>query len=287
MLDAEAGGVLSDFRTLARQLLPRAVRIELTRLRRMPGWLVERSTMARHRLPAAERARFCFELAAHETPLERVHGQVPLPLQRGKERNVTLASRRIDGLRIQPGQVFSYHHAVGRPSRLRGFRPGLELHDGRLSAGIGGGCCAVSNLLYLLALRAGLTIVERHRHALDLFPDHGRTVPFGCGATVFYNQADLRFSNPLSTPVLLCLEVVSRTLRGRITSLGDPGFRVEIYEVDHRRFRERDGATAGWWRENRVRRRLRRVDGTVIADEEVAHNRAKLAYDPEAPCGAR
>jgi vancomycin resistance protein VanW len=208
-------------------------------------------------------------------------------LQRGKERNVALASRRIDGIAIWPGQVFSYHHAVGRPSLLRGFRPGLELHEGRLSAGIGGGCCAVSNLLYLLALRAGLTIVERHRHALDLFPDHGRTVPFGCGATVFYNQADLRFANPLPFPVLLCLEVMARTLRGRIAGPSDPGFTVEIYEVGHRRFREGDGPAAAWWRENHVRRRLRRPDGTVIADEEVAHNRAKLAYDPEAPCGAR
>src|SRR6185436_4925393 len=128
---------------------------------------------------------------------------------------------------------------------------------------------------YLLALQAGLKITERHRHALDLFPDHGRTVPFGCGATVFYNRADLRFENPFAFPVMLRLEVNAGVLRGQVTSPRDPGFQIRIYEVDHRFFREGDG----WIRENRVRRRIQRRDGTLVLDQEVAHNRARLAYE--------
>lgn len=271
------GPVLALFRDLSCRILPRAVRVEVSRLRRAPLFLLERADMARHPASTLERAASRFQLAAHETPLERVPGQVSPDLQAGKEHNVALAARLIDGIVLPPGQVFSYHHAVGRPSRLRGFRPGLELHEGKPGVGVGGGCCAVSNLLYLLALRAGLKIVERHRHALDLFPDHGRTVPFGCGATVFYNRADLRFENPLSFPVILRLEVVERALRGRITSAQDPGFRVQVYEVDHRFLRE----GGGWIRENRLRRQIRRCDGTLIVDEEIAHNRARVAYQPD------
>jgi vancomycin resistance protein VanW len=287
MQDGIHDGIHEKLRALARRLVPGAVRVEVARLRRLPAWVMERRAMARAPVPVAARAAFGHELAAHETPLARVPGQVPPRLQRGKERNVALAARLIDGIALEPGQLFSYHHAVGRPSRLRGFRPGLELRDGRPATGIGGGCCAVSNLLYLLALRAGLAIVERHRHALDLFPDHGRTVPFGCGATVFYNQADLRFANTLSVPVLLQLEVAARTLHGRITCRKDPGLRVEIYEVGHRLFRDGDGGGA-WWRENHIHRRIRRLDGTVVVDHEVAYNRGRLAYQPEqAACGGR
>jgi vancomycin resistance protein VanW len=266
-------------------VMPRAVRIEASRLRRLPSWWLEHRSMARTRLPETDRAAFAHQLASHQTPLERVPGQVPPALQQGKETNVARAAGRLDGVVIEPGQVFSYHHVVGRPARWRGFRPGLELHDGQPSSGIGGGCCAVSNLLYLLALQAGLVIVERHRHALDLYPDHGRTVPFGCGATVFYNRADLRFTNPLPFAVLLGLQVVARTLRGRVQAPHDPGWRVELYEVGHRFYREEAGGP--WRRENRVRRRIRWTDGTMLVDHEVAHNQARVAYEPETPCGER
>src|SRR5262245_7566398 len=214
-----------------RSLLPHALRVEIARLRRWPAFVFERGAMARRALEPEERRAFRHVLAEHATPLRRVPG-VADARQAAKERNVLLAARRLDGIVLGPAQVFSYHHALGRPSRWRGFRRGLELHDGRLSAGVGGGLCAVSNLLYLLALRAGMRIVERHRHALDLFPDHGRNVPFGCGATVFYNLADLRFENALAGPVLVRLEVRDGALCGALVAEEEPMYRIEVYEVD-------------------------------------------------------
>ena len=82
-----------------------------------------------------------------------------------------------------------------------------------------------------------MKVVERHRHGLDLFPDHQRTVPFGCGATVFYNYADLRFENPLPQPVLLQFRIEEGTLVGELWAEADPGWSVEVYEVGHRFFR--------------------------------------------------
>jgi vancomycin resistance protein VanW len=266
-------------RHVARRLLPFSVRLELLRLKRWPGWLVETPTIARTRLPAAGGLWFQHLLARHSSPLERASGAVDPVLQRGKERNVALAVGLLDGLLVRPHEIFSYHRTVGRPTRWRGFRQGLELQNDRPSRGVGGGCCQVSNTLYLLALRGGMKVVERHRHGLDLFPDHQRTVPFGCGATVFYNYADLRFENPLAQSVLLQLRVEEQALVGELWSETDPGWTVEVYEEGHRFFRDGDA----WMRENRIRRRFRLADGSVLLDQEVAHNRGRVLYEPPEP----
>ena len=265
-----------NLRSVARRALPFAVRLELLRLKRLPGWLVETPTIARTRLSTAERGAFGHLLSRHASPLERAPGSVEPELQRGKEANVALAARLLDGLVVRPHEIFSYHWAIGRPSRWRGFRPGLELQNDRPSRGVGGGCCQVSNTLYLIALRGGMRIVERHRHGLDLFPDHQRTVPFGCGATVFYNYADLRFENPLPQPVMLQFRIEEKALVGELWTAEDPGWSVEVYEVGHRFFRQGDVQM----RENHIRRRFLLPDGSVLLDQEVAHNRGRVIYDP-------
>jgi len=260
--------------SLMRHWVPFAVRLEVKRLRRLPWWLLERRSMARTRGPGVD-ARFGFVLASHQSPVRRV-GTCDEHLQRGKEQNVRAAIRRLDGIRIAPSQVFSYHHLVGRPSRLRGFTTGSELRDGVLTEGVGGGCCLVSNLLYWLGLNAGLRVVERHRHGFDLFPDQERRVPFGGGATVFYNFADLRLENPWPQPLLLRLWVESGSLRGELRSERDPGLRVEVYESEHRWLREGER----WIRENRIRRRILGADGALWDDHEVSHNRGVVLYEP-------
>jgi vancomycin resistance protein VanW len=232
--------------------------------------------MAHRRANGTELEGFTWLLAEHASPLERVPGFVQRDLQLGKETNVRLGARLLDGLVIDANQVFSHHHAIGRPTRWRGFVRGLELRDGQASAGIGGGLCQVSNSVYWIAVRSGMRIVERHRHGLDLFPDHARTVPFGCGATVAYNSADLRFENPLSQPVVLRTRVEDGAFVSELWTSVDPGIRIEVEEVGHRFFRDE----AGWMRENRLRRRITRSDGSLLVDEEVAHNRGRVLYEP-------
>ena len=259
--------------------LPRELRVELARARRYPRWLLE----ARRLAPVRGGDDFAHLVARHASPLHRP-GTVAEPrLQAGKERNVALAAARLDRAVLAPGRTLSYHHAVGRPSRRRGFVPGLELHDGVLAEGVGGGACQVANLLYYLALIGALAIVERHRHTLDLFPDSDRRVPFGCGATVFYNWADLRIANPLDVPVVLRLRIERGELVGELRAREPAGVRAEVYEVGHRFFC--DGGA--WWRENRIRRRIVRAhDGALLVDHEVAHNLARVAYAPAAAARA-
>lgn len=277
----------SDLFRRLRRRLPRGVRVEGVRLRRMPTWIIERGRMATR--PAV--VPTCpFELAHHSSPLVRPGAEADAALQAGKEQNIRTVVRALDGAVIQPYQIFSYHHLVGRPSRRKGFAAGMELHDEKPVAGVGGGACKVSNLLYLLGLRAGLRVVERHRHALDIFPDKQRTVPFGCGATVYYNHADLRLQNPYDQPVRLDLKIIDGHVMGWLRCLRDPGVRFEIVERDHR-FVERDG---GWWRENRIVRQVHDRAGRLLAEHTVARNRGRTLYTPhpalpqeEVMCAAR
>ncbi|MCP3977210.1 MAG: VanW family protein [bacterium] len=263
-------------RSLRRKLIPFRVRLELLRLARLPKWLLERRTVARTKVSAADAAGFSFLLADHSSPLERVPGALDREVQQGKETNVAVAARFLNGLMVEPNQVFSHHHAVGRTTKRRGFRKGLELRNGESEASVGGGLCQVSNSFYWVAVRAGMRITERHRHGLDLFPDHERSVPFGCGATVVYNYADFRFENPLPMPVMLAARIEEGEFVSEIWAESDPGHRIEVEEVDHRFFRDGDQ----WWRENRLRRRITTTDGVLLVDQEVAHNRGRVMYEP-------
>jgi hypothetical protein len=132
-------------------------------------------------------------------------------LTAGKVHNLRVAARRLDGLLIPAGCVFSFWRALGRPSRARGFVAGRELREGCLVASTGGGLCQLSNALYAAALEAGLPIVERHAHS-KIVP--GSLAERGLDATVFWNYLDLRFRAPADC--LLRVELSSTCLSVRL-----------------------------------------------------------------------
>jgi len=188
-------------------------------------------------------------------------------LQLGEEQNVRRVADLLDGVVIEPGETFSWHATVGPPLRVRGFVPGPELRQGALSEGIGGGACQVSNLLYWLSVHAGLEIVERHRHSLDLIPDAAREVPFGCGATVFYPLEDLRLKNNHNFAVALSFRVDDGMLRGAVKG-------EEKLPVSYRLI-ERDARIENGWRKNRLVR-LTIEDERAVQEETLCVNAGKM-----------
>ena len=111
-------------------------------------------------------------------------------LTAGKVQNLRVAARRLNGLFMPAGGMFSFWRALGRPVRARGYVAGRELREGCMVASTGGGLCQLSNALYAAALDAGLEIVERHAHS-KVVP--GSLAERGLDATVFWNYVDLRF----------------------------------------------------------------------------------------------
>jgi vancomycin resistance protein VanW len=215
-------------------------------------------------------------LVRHESVLRRQLDGLDPNLQETKIVNLRLASATIDGLVIRPGETFSFWNRVGAPTAPRGFVEGLILRRGRITAGVGGGLCQLSNLLYWMALHTPLAVVEHHRHGFDPFPDVGRTLPFGSGATIFYSYGDLRLANPTEQPFQLRVSVGSSQLQGSIATDRPWPYAYHVDECGHRFIRGPDGSV---YRDNELWRRVvdRRTGETVVRTL-ITRNHALVAY---------
>ena len=111
-------------------------------------------------------------------------------LELGKVQNLRVASAAVDGLVLEPGQVFSFWRAAGRPGRSKGYVTGRELRLGCMIPSVGGGICQLTNALSRVAHAAGLELVERHGHSVR---PEGFFIDDATDATVFWNYVDLRF----------------------------------------------------------------------------------------------
>jgi vancomycin resistance protein VanW len=217
-------------------------------------------------------------IARHRSILLRKLGDVDMELQRNKVRNLQLALERLDGRTLRPGQSLSFWRCVGEPSARRGYLPGLVLVHGRMASAVGGGLCQLSNLLHWLVLHTPLEVTERHHHGYDSFPDSGRQVPFGSGATVFYNYVDLRFRNPTGSVYRLKLRLTETELQGEIWCERLPPLAYHVREEGHRFFR-REGRV---YRENRLLRvAIERATGREAWRELVGHNVFPVLYEPD------
>jgi hypothetical protein len=111
----------------------------------------------------------------------------------GKVHNLRLAIKKLDGVEIPAGAVFSFWKHIGQANRARGFVEGRELREGCIIPNVGGGLCQLSNALYDAALKANFEIVERHAHTQIVA---GSLAEQGRDATIFWNYVDLRLRSP-------------------------------------------------------------------------------------------
>jgi vancomycin resistance protein VanW len=130
--------------------------------------------------------------------------------------NLALAAQSINDVVINPQQIFSLWTLIGAPTQQRGYLPGRSLVKQQLQAEYGGGLCQLSGLLYHLALTAGLTVLERHPHSVDLYTEETRFAPLGSDATVVYGYKDFRFLNSLPQPICVRILVGTDFVTGQI-----------------------------------------------------------------------
>lgn len=198
-------------------------------------------------------------------------------LQHNKVKNLKIATPRINGIVLKPGETFSFWRLIGKPARRKGYVKGMVLYNGSFYPEVGGGLCQLSNLIYWMTLHTPLTVVERWRHNYDVFPDANRTQPFGSGATVAYNYIDLQIRNDTNAKFQLLVRVGDTHLHGEWRSEKPVEMRYEVYESDHQ-------ITHEWWggyvRHNVLRRKTFDIDNNCISDEPVAENHAIMMYEP-------
>lgn len=169
----------------------------------------------------------------HQSLLMKKLGENNEQLQRQKITNLSVASETMDGVVIQPGQTFSYWNLVGKATERKGYTKGMLLARGEVVEGVGGGLCQLSNLLYWMFLHGPFEIVERYHHSFDVFPDSGRVLPFGSGATVFYNYVDLVVKNISDQPIQLKIWLTETHLKGQLVTTKPFKEKYKIHEENH------------------------------------------------------
>jgi len=218
------------------------------------------------------------EIFTHKSPLIRKLKNVDMWMQHNKVQNLKTAVRRINGLVIKPGEVFSYWRSLGKPTIRKGYLEGMILHNGTVKAGVGGGLCQLSNLVFWMTLHTPLTVIERWHHAYDVFPDEDRKQPFGSGATCAYPFIDLQIKNNTGQNFQLTLEVTNEFLMGKWYSDQPLSFTYEVIEKEHE-------IKSEWWggytRNNKIFRKITdSTNGNLINEEFITENHAIMMYSP-------
>lgn len=210
--------------------------------------------------------------------IRRRLGMVDAQLQENKAHNLSLAAPRITGILIHPGEEFSFWNLVGSCTSTKGYRAGLVIRSGQTGQGVGGGMCQFTNLIHWLVLHSPLTITEHHQHdQFDLFPDYGRTVPFGTGTSIAYNYLDYRFCNKTQNTYQLLVHTDGIYLHGELRCSERSAVSYHIAAVDE--FFSREGDKV--FRNGRILRTcVNKQTGQVIETRCIRQNHAQVLYDP-------
>ena len=221
-----------------------------------------------------------FHITEHSSPLYRKYNK--RELDDGKIKNIKIAIQKLDGLIIEPKQIFSFWKYVGRTNKSRGFSKGLVLSDGKLKEDFGGGLCQLSNLIAYMFACSDCDFVERKHHSRDVFPDSGRSVPFASGATVFYNLIDLKIKNTYDFPVRLNLRTTETQLRGSLSSPKILDYDVKLEEKSTGFFKsESSGLTYRYNQLFRVfyKKGNSKLEKEIIKEVLLWENIAKVIYE--------
>lgn len=109
---------------------------------------------------------------------------------KNRNTNLKVASKKINGTILKPGQTFNWFNVVGKATISKGYKSATVFVDKKPVPGVGGGICQVSTTLYQAAKKAGLKMVERHTHSLPV-----TYTKAGNDATVAYGVKNLRIKN--------------------------------------------------------------------------------------------
>jgi len=126
---------------------------------------------------------------------------------KNKTINIQRASDLIDGAIVQPGEIFSFNNRVGKRNKENGFTLAPVIINKQMVNDIGGGICQVATTLYNASILAGLPIIERHTHSVDV-----KYVPHSQDAAVVYGSMDLKIMNNRLQPISIRSKVVDDKL---------------------------------------------------------------------------
>lgn len=119
-------------------------------------------------------------------------------------KNIANAVKRLNGILIKPGEVFSANKFAGPYTAENGFLPEQVIKGDKIKAEIGGGMCQIGTTLFRMAMNSAMPIVERRNHSLVVgyYADPVNGNP-GTDATLYEPDVDFKFSNDTGNYLLL------------------------------------------------------------------------------------
>lgn len=126
---------------------------------------------------------------------------------KGRADNIALASSKLHGKIIMPGEEFSFNKETGERTLANGFKGAPVIVNSRLVDGVAGGVCQVSTTLYNAVIKLGIKSISRRNHTLA--PAY---IEPGFDATVS-ESIDYKFKNTSKYP----LYIESIAGKGKIT----------------------------------------------------------------------
>lgn len=141
--------------------------------------------------------------------------------------NVRNAASKINGMVIQPGQMFSADLFFTPRTRENGYGLGDIIDGDKHVKGMGGGVCQVSSTLNLAVLRAGIIPTERHNHS-----QRSAYIGSGLDATISAGSYDYKFINTLAYPIFISANsdggVLTIALYSNHAALGGVTYKPEV-----------------------------------------------------------
>lgn len=197
--------------------------------------------------------------------------------QENKAINIKLASSKITGIIIHPGETFSFWRTVGKVNKKTGYKEGRVIKQDKLIAGVGGGLCNLANTINNLILRSPLEIIEFHKHSDALASDIGKRVPMANGTSISYNYIDYRFKNNTNQDVQLVLWCDDEKLYGELRSQKEFPWRYELEEEGHHFEKEDDQ----YYRVSKIyRNTIEKSTEEIIGKELIWDNHSLVMFDP-------
>lgn len=214
----------------------------------------------------------------HNSLIRRRLGNVDMRLQENKAVNLKIASSKITGIIIKPGETFSLWKLVGRCTAKKGYKEGLIVLNGTTGEEIGGGLCQLSNLIHWMILHTDMKITEHFHHdQIDMFPDYKRVIPFGTGTSIMYNYLDYKFKNTSDITYQLIIYTNDEYLCGELRCDKRPNYKYHISAENVFFSKEDDGNV--YRNGNVYRTKIDVVTGNTISKELIKENHARVCYD--------
>ena len=192
-----------------------------------------------------------------------------------RNNNLRLACAALNGMILNPGDVFDYNTALGKRTTEAGYKYAPAYSGGATVNELGGGICQVSSTLYYCTLIADLEIVTRTAHSYV-----SSYIPYGMDATVSWNGPHFRFSNNTNYPIRLEANVADGYVNISIIGTDEKDYYVEMeydlvgmsqYEDEIKTMTKSEAAAAGY------------KDGQVIQTPYTGYsvNTYKIKYSKE------